>query len=224
MAHRDRPGAYVGYDLDRNLADIAIESHRARCLVIGEDLGTVPEGFRDKIDANDVLSYRVMFFEREGLKFLPPGAYPEKAVACVATHDLPTLAGWWKGADFIERGALGKMSREDADRAAADRGAEKRWLVEAIEVDVSIDSPEVPRAVIDGVHRFVGETPSLLGRGPGRRPRRRDRRGQPAGHEPGAPELAAQARARRHRDLQGRDPAGAGPGSEAGRIVGCRLL
>ncbi len=155
-------GAYVGYDLDRNLADIAIESHRARCLVIGEDLGTVPEGFRDKIDANDVLSYRVMFFERDGLKFLPPKAYPEKAVACVATHDLPTLAGWWKGADFIERGALGKMSPEDAGRAAADRGAEKRWLVEAIEVDASIDSPEVPQAVIDGVHRFVAETPSLL--------------------------------------------------------------
>ena len=216
-------GAYVGYDLDRNLADIAIESHRARCLVIGEDLGTVPEGFRDQIDANDVLSYRVMFFEREGLKFLPPGAYPEKAVACVATHDLPTLAGWWKGADFIERGALGKMSPEDANRAAADRGAEKRWLVEAIEVDVSIDRPGGSAGRDRRRASLRRRNPEPAGRGPGRRPRRRDRGGQPAGHEPGAPELAAQARARRDRDLQWCDPAGPGSGSEAGRVGRCPL-
>ncbi len=154
-------GAYVGYDLERNLADVALESHRARCLVIGEDLGTVPDGFRDRLDAADVLSYRVMFFEREGLRFQPRGDYPSKAVACVATHDLPTLAGWWNGADFTERGAIGHMTREDADRAALDREAEKRLFAEAVGVEVG-DGEAVSRAVIDAAHRFVAETPCML--------------------------------------------------------------
>ncbi len=156
-----RHGAYVGYDLERNLADLALESHRARCLVIGEDLGTVPDGFRDRLDAADVLSYRVMFFERDGLEFLPPGDYPAKAVACVATHDLPTLAGWWNGADFVERRAIGHMSPEDADRAALDREAEKRLFAKAVGVEAA-DGKAVSRAVIEAAHRFVAETPCML--------------------------------------------------------------
>ena len=161
-------GAYVGYDLERNLADVALESHRARCLVIGEDLGTVPDGFRDRLDAADVLSYRVMFFERDGLNFTPRGAYPAKAVACVATHDLPTLAGWWDGADYAERRAIGHMTAEDAAQAEVDRAQEKHRFAEA----VGVESPEemttpkdgagVSREVIDAAHRFVAETPCLL--------------------------------------------------------------
>ncbi len=155
-------GAYVGYDLERNLADVALESHRARCLVIGEDLGTVPDGFRNRLDAADVLSYRVMFFERDGLNFLPGNAYPAKAVACVATHDLPTLAGWWEGADYRERSAIGHMSAEDAARAEADRAEEKRRFAEAVGVEGSEADGGVPRAVIDAAHRFVAETPCML--------------------------------------------------------------
>ena len=155
-------GAYVGYDLERNLADLALESHRARCLVIGEDLGTVPDGFRDRLDAADVLSYRVMFFERDGLNFLPRGAYPAKAVACVATHDLPTLAGWWEGADYRERGAIGHMSAEEAGRAEADRAEEKRRFAEAVGAEAREGEAGVSREAIDAAHRFVAETPCIL--------------------------------------------------------------
>ncbi|MGI3901594.1 MAG: glycogen debranching protein GlgX [Janthinobacterium lividum] len=155
-------GAYVGYDLERNLADVALESHRARCLVIGEDLGTVPDGFRDKLDAADVLSYRVMFFERDGLEFLPRQAYPAKAVACVATHDLPTLAGWWNGADYSERQSIGHMSPEDAAKAETDRLEEKQRFAEAVGVRSVEGGGAVPREVIDAAHRFVAETPCIL--------------------------------------------------------------
>ncbi len=155
-------GAYVGYDLERNLADVALESHRARCLVIGEDLGTVPEGFRDRLDAADVLSYRVMFFERDGLHFIPRERYPAKAVACVATHDLPTLAGWWAGADYAERGLIGHMSPEDVAKAEGDRGEEKHRFAEAVGVESLEDAPGVPRAVLDAANRFVAETPCIL--------------------------------------------------------------
>ena len=155
-------GAYVGYDLERNLADVALESHRARCLVIGEDLGTVPDGFRDRLDAADVLSYRVMFFERDGLNFIPRDQYPAKAVACVATHDLPTLAGWWDGADYAERRAIGHMTPEEAAQAERDRREEKHRFAEAVGVTELEDVPEVPRAVLDAANAFVAETPCLL--------------------------------------------------------------
>ena len=155
-------GAYVGYDLERNLADVALESHRARCLVIGEDLGTVPDGFRHRLDAADVLSYRVMFFERDGLNFMPRTAYPAKAVACVATHDLPTLAGWWEGADYRERGEIGHMTAEEAAKAEGDRAEEKRRFAEAVGVDDVAGSAGVSREVIDAAHRFVAETPCIL--------------------------------------------------------------
>ncbi len=158
---RGADGAYVSYPIERNLADLALESHRARCLVIGEDLGTVPEGFREKLAAADVLSYRVIFFERDGPRFLPPEAYPAKAVACVSTHDLPTLAGWWDGADIAERHKLGSMTDEVADRAAQDRQVEKAALVEALHLPRQDLGGELA-LVLDGVHRFVAATPSVL--------------------------------------------------------------
>ncbi len=155
-------GAYVGYDLERNLADVALESHRARCLVIGEDLGTVPDGFRDRLDAADVLSYRVMFFERDGLNFIPRRDYPAKAVACVATHDLPTLAGWWDGADYAERRSIGHMTEDEAAQAETDRREERHRFAEAVGVTSLEGEAGVPREVLSAANRFVAETPCIL--------------------------------------------------------------
>ena len=159
---RGAEGAYVGYDLERNLADVALESHRAKCLVIGEDLGTVPDGFRDRLDAADVLSYRVLFFERHGLRFQQPNEYPVKAVACVATHDLATLRGWWAGADYAERAVLGLISADDGARAAAERSTERRELAEAIGIAAGDDDEEMPAGLTEAAHAFVANTPCLL--------------------------------------------------------------
>ena len=86
-----KDGAYVRFPLDALIAITAIESHRHQCLVVGEDLGTVPEGLRDKLFNARIFSYRVLWFEREGLGFKPPGAYPPQALACLTSHDLPTV-------------------------------------------------------------------------------------------------------------------------------------
>src|SRR5262249_3256824 len=102
-----KDGAYLRYPREGLLRVLAEESRRARCLVVGEDLGTVPEGFRERMDAADVLSYRVLLFERDGAVFRQAAAYPRKAIACVATHDLPTLAGWWTGGDLVLDRRLG---------------------------------------------------------------------------------------------------------------------
>ena len=160
-------GAYVHYPIDDLLSVLARESHRARCVVIGEDLGTVPEGFRERIDAADILSYRILWFERDGIAFKPPSSCPAKAAACISTHDLPTVAGWWAGADIEERRALGLMKEDDAVRAHAYRSAEKHALT------VALDDAGVAQATIDpaaphtsditaAVHRYACQSPSTL--------------------------------------------------------------
>ena len=145
-------GAYVSYPLQDKLGHLALESQRAACFVVGEDLGTVPEGFRDALSAADILSYRVLWFEREGAGFTPPAQYPARAVACVSTHDLPTLAGWRKGADIAERGELGQMDAVQSGRAMLERAEEVAELARALGGE--------PDAA--AVHGFVASAPSCL--------------------------------------------------------------
>ena len=67
-----RDGAYLAYPFEEMLGQVALESQRARCLVVGEDLGTVPEGIGQALQAAQVLSYRVLWFERHAEGFTPP--------------------------------------------------------------------------------------------------------------------------------------------------------
>jgi glycogen operon protein len=113
-----RAGAYVSYPFDDLLGILALESHRARAVIIGEDLGTVPEGFRERLERENILGCRVLLLEREGSGFRPAAAYSARAVASVSTHDLPTLAGWRQGTDIAERAALGFGQGDLAGRAA----------------------------------------------------------------------------------------------------------
>jgi glycogen operon protein len=112
-----------------------------------------------------ILSYRVLWFERHGPRFNPPAAYPPRAAACVSTHDLPTLAGYWSGEDIAERVALGLMRDETAARAerAADRAAmldllaAEGLLPEGAEPDGPMDD-----ALAAAIHALVARTPSSL--------------------------------------------------------------
>jgi 4-alpha-glucanotransferase len=88
-------GVYVRYPFPQMLRALAEVSQDRRAVVIGEDLGVVPSGFRDVMRELEIQSYRVLFFERKEDFFLPPEAYPREALACITTHDLHTLAGWW---------------------------------------------------------------------------------------------------------------------------------
>ncbi len=102
LGKRPAEGAYVRYPWRELLAILALESHRAQAFVVGEDLGTVEDVVRDELGARDVLSYRLLWFERS-----PPREFPECALAAVTTHDLPTVAGLWAGADLDELERLG---------------------------------------------------------------------------------------------------------------------
>jgi glycogen operon protein len=145
-------GAYVANPLQDMLGELALESMRARCFVVGEDLGTVPDGLREALAANDVLSYRVLWFERDGAGFIPAARYPRQAVACVSTHDLATLAGWRAGTDIAERAALGQLDAGRAAAAQAERTREQAELAAAIGA-----APDAP-----AVHGFIAATPCSL--------------------------------------------------------------
>jgi 4-alpha-glucanotransferase len=129
-----RDGAYVNYPFDDLVRLVALESRRHACAVVGEDLGTVPEGFRDTMRSANILSYRIFVFERrnEGA-FVRPPEYPELAAASAATHDIATLKGFWLGSDIAWRGRLGLYPDRHAQEAeAAERDRDRRLLLEAL--------------------------------------------------------------------------------------------
>jgi len=159
-------GAYVRYPFEPLLGAVAAESARARCIVVGEDLGTVPAGLRDRLADADVLSYRVLWFERDERGFVDPAHYPTKAAACVTTHDLPTVAGWWTGADLAERHALGLAGADDASEARRARRRDKAALASAIarlgaSPPIDPDGP-VDAAVVASIHGFAAATRAAL--------------------------------------------------------------
>jgi (1->4)-alpha-D-glucan 1-alpha-D-glucosylmutase len=127
-------GGYVHYAFDELLAIVALESQRNHCLVIGEDLGTVPDEVRTALAAAGVLSYRLLYFERaaDG-EFKVPAEYPREALVAASTHDLPTLAAWWSGADLALRASLALYPDERLrDRQREARDADRHRLMRAL--------------------------------------------------------------------------------------------
>ena len=160
-------GAYVQYPLDDLVGILALESQRHQCLVVGEDLGTVPEGFRERMQAANILSYRVLFFEQDAKtgEFLPPADYPSLAMAVVGSHDLPTLRGWWEGRDLDLKEKLGLFPGEgEAQRQRATRQRDKRQLVAALRREGLIAATGEPdnHTLVRAAHAFLARTPSIL--------------------------------------------------------------
>ncbi|GAA0347770.1 4-alpha-glucanotransferase [Bowmanella denitrificans] len=109
-----KQGGYVYYPVDDLLGILALESHRHQVLVIGEDLGTVPEEIRDKLADNGIYSYRVFFFEQaEDGGFYSPAHYPVQSMSTLTTHDMPTLKGYWHCLDLELGQRLGLYPSDD---------------------------------------------------------------------------------------------------------------
>ncbi len=125
-------GAYVAYPVDDLIGQIALESQRHACMIVGEDLGTVPKGFRARLAQANIFGMKVLWFERDGAKLREPGDYPALSIACASTHDLPTLVGWRRGGDIGERLMLGLTTLAEAGRQIAERTNDQRALLEAL--------------------------------------------------------------------------------------------
>ncbi|SFP37183.1 malto-oligosyltrehalose synthase [Variovorax sp. 770b2] len=168
-----REGAYVYYPLDEMLAIVAIESHRHRCMVVGEDLGTVEDAVRDALAKADVLSYRLLYFEkRQDGGFQQPDAYPPAALVAIGTHDLATFAGWWTANDLRERLALDLFPDPAIfDKQLVDRMQERVALMQALQQAGLVSREDVAEAaglalpsprIVEAAHAFLAAAPSAL--------------------------------------------------------------
>jgi 4-alpha-glucanotransferase len=159
-------GAYLAYPLDDLVRLIKLESFRHRAIVIGEDLGTVPQGFRQALLDTGIAGMQVLWFERDRGKFRPPQAWPEHAVAMTSTHDLPTVAGWWRGADIDARAKLGLLGPDGNARTLKRRRSRDRARLWSAFREAGLAArPEAPRDAADAVDaavRFVAATPAQL--------------------------------------------------------------
>ncbi len=158
-------GTYVHYDADVMLAVLALEAHRAKAVVIGEDLGTVePEVTRALAD-NEILGCAVSWFTRDesaaARPLLPPSKWPSRAAASISTHDLPTAAGFLRGEHVRARAELGLLGDVAAEQAAAE-SERAEWLA-LLRSEGLLAADEAGEAqVIEAMHRFLAATASRL--------------------------------------------------------------
>ncbi|MCB9726652.1 MAG: 4-alpha-glucanotransferase [Spirochaetaceae bacterium] len=140
-------GAYVAYPEAEMLGVLALESHRARAAIVAEDLGTVPEGFRDTLHEHGLLTSSVLLFEREGEGFRAAERHPVRAVASAGTHDLPPLAAWLGRDDLRLRRRVGQIP-DEASLAAleAEREALQRALASLVATEEARSGPGRPEA------------------------------------------------------------------------------
>jgi 4-alpha-glucanotransferase len=157
-------GTYVRYPFQDMLRALASASQANGTIVIGEDLGNVPEGFREAMAAVRILSYRILLFERTGDGFRDPSEYPRQALACLSTHDLPTLAGWWHGDDIALRNEHGLFGPEAAEEQQRARDHERSALLEQLHLRGLL--PRAETHPVDEIpialHRHLARAPSYL--------------------------------------------------------------
>jgi 4-alpha-glucanotransferase len=168
-------GAYVRYPFEAMTAMLALESRRAGCLVVGEDLGTVPPGFRPALRRAGILSTKVLYYERdyeqaqeEGREaaYVPAADYPREAVASVGTHDLPPLKGWLGASEVGWRERIGVFTAAEAAAERERRAGDAAKLLDLLRADGLLpeaaggDDPAAAAAL--AAHRWLARTPAAL--------------------------------------------------------------
>ena len=159
-------GAYLYYPVDDLLRLLALESHRHQAIVLGEDLGTVPDGLRDKLIGRSILGMRVLLFEQghDG-QFKPILDWPDNALATTSTHDLPTLNGWWHSRDIDWNVQLGLIDAPTVEQWSEHRRRERQALRQALSQDPQNFVDEVRNEtdhMIDASVRYLGHTRAPL--------------------------------------------------------------
>lgn len=157
-----RDGAYLAYPFDDLLRLLALESHRNRAIVIGEDLGTVPPTFRARCRDAGIAGMDVLWFQRDGDRFLSPGEWRDDAVVMTTTHDLPTVAGWWRGADLELRRGLGGITEDEIGHRPHERATLWRAFTEAGAATGGQPDTQDTDPVVDAAIGFVARAPGPL--------------------------------------------------------------
>lgn len=161
-------GAYLTYPMQDLMRLIALESHRHEVLVVGEDLGTVPAGLREALDAGGVRGMQVLLFEQDPSgAFKPPEMWSPRACAMTTTHDLPPIAGWWRGGDLDWRLRLQPdLAADEAATQRSERAAQRAALWAAFcEAGTARGAPpsvDATDAVVDAAVSFLARTRAEL--------------------------------------------------------------
>jgi len=158
-------GAYVRLPSRDLLGIVALESVRHDALVVGEDLGTVPEEVPPALKKWGILSSKVLYFERDTRGFKAALHYPSLALATANTHDMPTLAGYWNERDIELRAKVGLLpTPADVHKAKTERAKEKSQLLKVLRLPPppSYDQGHFTRTLTGAVHDFLCSTPADL--------------------------------------------------------------
>lgn len=161
-------GAFLNYPVGDLLRLLALESVRHSTVVIGEDLGTVPSGFHDMIEQSGIHGMRCLWFEQESNgNFRSPRGWDRNAVAMTSTHDLATVAGWWRGDDIVARAEHGRLGEGvSAESVQEGRAIDRPALWSAFKAESLVDgdppAPDDPEQVVDAAGRFVARTEAPL--------------------------------------------------------------
>jgi 4-alpha-glucanotransferase len=158
-------GTYVRYDAAAMVGILAVEAHRHRALVVGEDLGTVEPEVTEALSDQHMLGCQVLWFARdkgEGSPLRPPARWPPETAASIATHDLPTAAGFLTGEQVTVRDRLGLLTRPvAAERAQA--AAERAELLDLLRAEglLTAAEPTETEAIL-AMHALLARTPCRL--------------------------------------------------------------
>lgn len=160
-------GIYIGYPFKELMDLLTLEAWRHEALVVGENLGTVPEGFTEEMDRRGFLGMSVLWFERvpgDATRFRLPQQWPAHTMAMATTHDLPTLRGWWVGRDIAWRERQGEYSEQEALRQRRVREEEKQALWSAMcEAGLADPDTRLPEAApVAEMLSYVAGTPAVL--------------------------------------------------------------
>lgn len=148
IADETGEGAYIRFPQDALFAVLAIEAERNRCLVVGEDLGNVPMGFRDEMAANGLYGCRLLYFQRTSSGgLIDPADYKPATVASIGSHDLATLREWWNATDLDEMESLGVLIGQSLSDARAQRKTDRRSLCTLLDL-ADMPGKEAPLAEV----------------------------------------------------------------------------
>lgn len=161
-------GAYIHYPVDELFGILALESQRNQCMVIGEDMGTVPDIVRDRMNRWGVYSYKVFYFEKDHERYKSPEEYVANAAVAVSTHDLPTLSGFWQGQDIAVRTELdlypnpelreNQIKGRVMERMAIFDLLEQRGLLPAGLNAGPLSTPTMTVELAAAIHRLVSQS------------------------------------------------------------------
>ncbi len=160
-------GVYVKYPLKDLIGIVALESQRNKCLIIGEDMGTVPEEIREEMSKKLLLSYRVLIYEKKGTDFKPPQKYPKEALVVTSVHDAPPLKAFWYAKDIDERKRINVFDSKTAEKFFKNREKEK----DSLSLILKMQNIYLPEKYIHGeytkevnlaLHSLAARTPCVL--------------------------------------------------------------